>query len=472
MFATSIGDKVGARRETRSRKGENVTVVERRGLDFHLSDGKALYDIAETDPRHPRIARRIYVDPEIFELECDRIFTRAWCFLGHESEIAQPGDYVARELGREPVVLMRGEDGVVRAFLNSCRHRGMRVCRADRDRVRYLRCPYHGWTYSSNGELVRAFAEQLYEPGRLPKSALGLIPVTQLDSYRGLWFATWDEDTPPLREFLGDMAWYLDTLFDRTDEGTEVVGTPQVWQVETNWKFCVDNFTGDPYHLSTAHASVAQLGLLPEDPMSGHEGHTINAGRGHQLLLKPAVSEQTEYYGLPRKVRQHLALDHDEIRRNLVKRTWFNVGTVFPNFSYLQIDIQADPETPSTPFLNFRLWQPISPTRTAIWSWLFMDRGVPEEFRQRSYDTYVRTFGPSGIYEQDDAEIWEECTRVNGGRIAQRHWLHHGMGLHVPPDPDFSGRGIAYEGTFSEVTQLAWYDEWRRWLTEPAPWMH
>jgi phenylpropionate dioxygenase-like ring-hydroxylating dioxygenase large terminal subunit len=450
---------------------ENVTIVEGQGLDSHLSDGTALSDIADTDPRHPRIGRRIYVDPEIFEFECDRIFRRAWCFLGHETEIPERGDYVARELAREPVVLIRGEDGVVRAFLNSCRHRGMRVCRADRDHVRYLRCPYHGWTYDSNGELVRAFAEELYEPGRLPKSELGLIPVTQLDSYRGLYFATWDEDAPPLREFLGDIAWYLDTLLDRTEEGTEVVGTAQVWQVETNWKFCVDNFSGDPYHLSTAHGSVAQLGLLPSDPMSGHEGHAINAGRGHQLLLKPSIGEESQYYGLPQHIRDQMARDPDETRRELIKNTWFNVGTVFPNFSYLQIEIQGDPGTPATPFLNFRLWQPISATRTAVWSWLFMDKGVSAEFHKRSYDTYVRTFGPSGIYEQDDAEIWEECTRVNGGKVAQQYSLHHGMGLHVPPDTAFPGRGTAYEGTFTEVTQLAWYEEWRRWLTEPTPWM-
>jgi PAH dioxygenase large subunit len=447
-----------------------VSTLETRPLDARLSDGTGVRDLVEPDTRHPRISRRIYSDPELFELESDRILRRAWCFLGHESEIPEPGDYVARELGREPVILIRGEDGVVRAFLNSCRHRGMRVCRADRDRVRFMRCPYHGWTYNSKGELVRPFAEQLYEPSRMVKEELGLIPVGQLDSFHGMVFATWDPDAPPLLEFLGDMAWYLETLVGRTSEGTEVVGTAQVWQVETNWKFCVDNFTGDPYHLSTAHGSVALLGLLPEDPMAGHEGHAINAGRGHQLLIKPAFDEATGYYGLPPEVRQQMALDPDETRRELIKNSFFNVGTVFPNLSYLQIEIQGDPDTPPTAFLNFRLWQPVSPTRTLIWSWLFMDRCTNEEFRKRSYETYVRTFGPSGIYEQDDAEIWEECTRVNEGRIAQRYSLHHGMGLHVPPDPAFPGPGTAYDGTFNEVTQLAYYEEWLRWLTEAEPW--
>jgi PAH dioxygenase large subunit len=439
-------------------------------IDCRLRDGTSLHELVDPDPEHPRISRRIYGDPEVLDLERRRIFGRAWCFLGHESEIPEPGDYVARELAGEPVILIRGEDGVVRAFLNSCRHRGMRVCRADRDRVRYMRCPYHGWTYNANGELVHAFAEQLYEPRRLVKSELGLIPVAQLDSFHGMVFATWDADAAPLRDFMGDMAWYMDTLVGRTREGCEVVGVPQVWQVETNWKFSVDNFTGDPYHLSTAHGSIALLGLLPDDPMAGHDGHTINAGNGHQLLLKPSLNEATQYYGLPQEVRAQMARDPDETRRDLMANTYFSVGTLFPNLSWLQTEIQSDPDTPPTTFLNFRQWQPVTATRTAIWSWLFMDRCAPEDFRKRSYDTYVRTFGPSGIYEQDDAEIWEECTRVNQGAIAQRHWLHHGMGLHVAPDASFPGRGTAYEGTFSEITQLGYYQEWLTWMTSSAPW--
>jgi PAH dioxygenase large subunit len=447
-----------------------VSALETPALDCSLSDGATVQGLVHPDPADPHISRRIYGDPELFELEVERIFARAWCFLGHESEIPNPGDYVSRELGREPVILIRGEDGVARAFLNSCRHRGMRVCRADKDHTRYMRCPYHGWTYNANGELVRAFAEQLYEPGRLNKSELGLIPVAQLDSFHGMVFATWNPDTPPLLEFLGDMAWYFETLVDRTEQGSEVVGVPQRWSIETNWKFSVDNFTGDPYHLSTAHGSISQLGLLPDDPMSGHEGHTINAGNGHQLLLKPSFDEASTYYGLPPELKEQMSLDRDPTRRELMKNTWFSVGTLFPNLSWMQIVIQGDPDTPATAFLNFRQWQPVSPTRTAVWSWLLLEKEAPAEYRKQSYDTYVRTFGPSGIYEQDDAEIWEECTRVNQGHVAQRYDLHHGMGLHVQPDPAWPGPGLAYDGTFNEITQLAYYQEWLRWLGSPTPW--
>jgi len=346
----------------------------------------------------------------------------------------------------------------------------MRICRADKDNVRFLRCIYHGWTYDTKGDLLQAFAEELYEPDRLKKPELGLIPVTQVESYHGMIFGTWSKEVPPLTEFLGDMGWYLDTLVARTPGGAEMLGTPQVWEVDANWKFAVDNFTGDPFHLPTAHGSIYQLGLLPPDPMAGNNGYAIDAGNGHQLLLSTAAEEKMQYYGLPPEVRVHMEQDADPVRRELIKNSFFNVGTVFPNLSFLQIEIKSQLDSPPTAFLNFRLWEPIGPTKTRVWSWVMVDKEMSAEFKKRSYVTYVRTFGPSGIYEQDDMENWEECTRVNSGKVAQSHDLHHGMGLHGKPSTDYTGRGTAWWGTFTEHTALAYYREWKKWIDQPAPW--
>src|SRR3954453_4417961 len=96
-----------------------------------LRSGDALEEIVR--PAEGLISRRIFTDPEIYELEQERIFAKAWFFLGHESEIAEEGDVVPRTCGIDPVILVRDDEGVVRAFLNSCRHRGMRVCRTDRE---------------------------------------------------------------------------------------------------------------------------------------------------------------------------------------------------------------------------------------------------------------------------------------------------------------------------------------------------
>jgi hypothetical protein len=102
---------------------------------------------------------------------------------------------------------------------------------------------------------------------------------------------------------------------------------------------------------------------------------------------------------------------------------------------------------------------------------LLIDKEASPEYRKASYETYVRTFGPSGMYEQDDLENWEECTRVNQGKIAQRYGLHHGMGFHLKPDRSFPGPGEAWPGSYGERTQLAFYGEWQRWLLQATPWV-
>ncbi len=435
-----------------------------------LRDGANLQDLVSETGGF--ISRRVYVDPEIFELEQERLFRKTWLFLAHESELPRAGDYVTRNLAGEPVVLVRGDDSRVRGFLNSCRHRGMRLARGDRGRVSLLRCAYHGWTYSKSGALVSVFAKELYDPKNLCKQELGLIPITQLATYKGLIFGSWSPDVVPLDDYLGKMKFYLDLYLGRTDGGTEVVGTPHVWEVQTNWKFPTDNFTGDNFHLYSTHGSIVELGLIPPDPMSLSYGHLIRAEAGHVLHVVPGPPDPNfEYFGLPKPLHAQLERNLTPEQLVLAKKYAYSVGTVFPNLSFLQVMIQGDAATPPTPFLSFRFWEPIGATKTRIWSYLLIDKEASPEYRQASYETYVRTFGPSGIFEQDDLDNWEECTRVNQGKIAQRYNLHHGMGLHLEPDRSFPGPGDAWPGSYGERTQLAFYGEWQRWLTQPTPWV-
>jgi hypothetical protein len=108
---------------------------------------------------------------------------------------------------------------------------------------------------------------------------------------------------------------------------------------------------------------------------------------------------------------------------------------------------------------------PITPTRTRMWSWLAIDKDATPEYRKESYETYVRTFGPSGIFDQDDMENWEDCTRANIGPAAKRHTLHHKMGIGRPTDPEWPGPGMAYSDSYGEMTQRAWYTAWLDWMS-------
>src|ERR1700729_4299550 len=148
------------------------------------------------DPAHGIISREIFVSPEFHRAELEKLFTRAWLFIGHESQIPHPGDFFVSRMGEESVILCRDRERAIHVFLNTCRHRGMKVCRYDEGNTPLLTCPYHAWSYSLDGKLVGVpMSNPLYD-GVLDRSQWGLIEVAQLANYKGAIFATWDPKAP------------------------------------------------------------------------------------------------------------------------------------------------------------------------------------------------------------------------------------------------------------------------------------
>src|SRR5215470_17613208 len=162
--------------------------------------------------RRGMIPAHIYADPAIFALERDRLFARSWVFLAHESEIPAPGDYVVRRVLADSFIVARDEGGEVQVMFNMCLHRGMQVCRAEMGNASHFRCPYHAWTYRNDGRLVGLpFHAEAYggEDG-FARQGQALLPAPSMDSYNGLIFISLRDDPPPLRDWLGDFAFYLD----------------------------------------------------------------------------------------------------------------------------------------------------------------------------------------------------------------------------------------------------------------------
>ena len=161
-----------------------------------------------------QISREIFVNEEIYQQELERLFARVWFFVGHESQIPKPGDYFVSGMGEESVILCRDRAGKVHVFLNSCRHRGMKVCRYDDGNTPVFTCPYHGWSYGTDGKLVGVpYFREAYH-GNLDKSQWGLVEVPQLCLYKGTVWASWDPSAPPFLEYLGDFVRYLDLTLD------------------------------------------------------------------------------------------------------------------------------------------------------------------------------------------------------------------------------------------------------------------
>jgi phenylpropionate dioxygenase-like ring-hydroxylating dioxygenase large terminal subunit len=290
------------------------------------------------DVRKGWIPAAIYSDPGVFEAEEERVFSRAWVFLAHESEIPDPGDYVVRRIVHDSFIVVRDEYGGIRVLANVCRHRGMQVCRAERGNASHFRCPYHGWTYRNTGDLVGVpFHEDAYGGDReFPKSEFGLLSAPRVASYNGLVFASLDPGAPPLEEYLGGFRFYLDFYTRQSPAGLEVHG-PQRWRIRANWKIGAENFCGDTYHTPYTHQSIAEIGLFGEHkPHKRKEGvlYFADRGGGTTYKLPPGgFADRLRSVGYPDEMIERMAQTWSREQRALVGEAGFMVSaaTLFPN---------------------------------------------------------------------------------------------------------------------------------------------
>ncbi|MDX2277320.1 MAG: aromatic ring-hydroxylating dioxygenase subunit alpha [Hyphomonadaceae bacterium] len=404
---------------------------------------------------------RIFSEQALFDLEMERVFARSWLFLGHESQLKAPGDYINTYMGNDSVIVVRQKDGGIAAFLNMCAHRGMKLCRADFGKAKAFTCSYHGWSYDLDGDLIHVPMEKEAFHGQLDKDKWGLRRVPRLELRYGMIFGTWDENAPSLRDYLGEMDWYLGQFLDRADGGVEFVGGCHKWVIPCNWKFAAEQFGSDMYHADQTHVSVKLAHLPPDfDPskvMFPRESTQFSAGLGHCIgfwtnhkavadlgVLQPILGERgAAYYG--GEGRQKAAARLGETRAYKIASAH---ATVFPNLSYL-----AGSHT-------LRVWHPRGPGEIEVWAFTVLDKGLPDGIGNDWRRGVARTFSPAGIFEQDDGENWAEIQHSLRGFKARSTRLNVEMGLgHArSDDPDFPGRtnyGYAEEGARGFYRQWA-----------------
>ena len=412
------------------------------------------------------VDRRIFFEQDIYELELERIFARAWNFMAHDSQIPNPGDFFMAFIGEDRVICLRDNEGTPQVLVNSCRHRGNAICRADEGHATSFMCTYHGWTYDLTGALVGVpgFKEVYHE--ELDRENWGLIKAAQVETYKGFIFANMDPDAPTLAEYLGEVGnMCLDQLAERGD--IRIVGGIQKYTIPCNWKFAVDN-VWDFYHPAITHASSfmagnwrkAAPGADPQEP--ARQGQTINSlERPHVVVLGeyghalsgPKLDEQ----GLA--MRRNFGGDNRWRERPEVKATLGPVGLkvsehpqIFPNLWLATGGGQ----------LSLRL--PKGPGKTEIWWFTLIDKDTEAEMHEVQRHRAIHVFGPAGMLEQEDGENWGESTRANAGVVSRRFPLHYAAGLsHDEVIEDEGGPPYA-ETMVNEHAQLWHYRAWSEWM--------
>jgi ethylbenzene dioxygenase alpha subunit len=409
-----------------------------------------------------RQSRSIYSSDAVYRQELERVFGRCWLFLAHISQIPRPNDFFRTYMGEDDVIVIRQKDGAVKAFLNTCTHRGNRICRADRGNARSFTCNYHGWSFAPDGALAGVPLENEAYFGELDRSKFGLVPVAQVAEYKGLIFGCFDPAAPSLDDYLGDAKFYLDVWLDALPGGTALVGETQKMVLNTNWKLPVENVCGDGYHLGWAHAgammavqSMDLSGLSVGNSSANLDGGLSVAGlNGHMALTSLDGVSGYAFYPEPKPMLDYLEANRPTVTERLGKtrgeQLWgsqINI-TIFPNLQFL-------------PGLNwFRVYHPKGPGQIEQWTWAMVENDMPENIKATILDNQCLTFGLAGLFDNDDGDNLAACTEQSRGWRTAQMDVYTNMAL---------GRSGAREGfpgdiaagLVSEHNQRYFYRRWQ-----------
>ena len=421
------------------------------------------------------IDRAIFVDPAMYAQEQELVFARSWLFVGHASQIPGNGDFFLSRMGEDSVILNRDMDGKIHVFLNSCRHRGMRLCRYDFGNSKYFVCPYHGWGFRASGQLAAVPLRDKGYGDRLDTAAWSLIEVPQLVEYRGTIWGCWDAKGPDFRTAMGTAIAYLDAFLEQPDGGDgemEVIGGIQKWRMPCNWKWAAENFAGDNYH-NVSHASVDQLQISPSQAKGRHTidvikdpAYTLNLsepalGHAARAVLRKGDYPYTPQYPAHPVVEEYFRSAYEERRRRLGERARLNWmgGNLFPNMSF------------SNGRTSIAVWNPIGPNETEAWRWYLLPKSAPQQVKDVLRSYVMRYAGPGGMTEQDDMENWALAHQSCRSTIARRYPFNYQLGDGKPFDAPgahlVTGLGVVSEGV-SEHNQRALYGRWAELMETPS----
>jgi phenylpropionate dioxygenase-like ring-hydroxylating dioxygenase large terminal subunit len=425
-----------------------------------------------------RIHRRIYTDPDIFELEMSRIFSTAWLYVGHESQIKKPGDYFTTRVARKPLVIARGANGEIQALHNQCAHRGALVVANDAGCTSEFQCCYHGWTYHLDGRLKAIPLNNGYPDDfntRNPKTAM--VQVPRVKSYRGFIFLSLASEGQSFEDFLGYMKTSLDDMVDRApEEGLEVAGGVFKHTYNGNWKLYLENLCDAAHPWYTHRSSIAAAQQQTDAAFSDGTGEiAIRQMRqngapysfwesqvgiwtypnGHSYLgdyhddakLVAAFNDPTfrEYFNALETKKGKA-----ETQRIMEVRRWNS--NFYPNMSMM------------SQFQQLRVIHPISVNKTVVHTYCFKLKGAPKQMFRNTISFANVVNGTGSLVLTDDLEIYNRITLGLSSEGAE--WIEIGRGF-KSDEPDAHG-GRKGKNSTSEVYIRNMFDAWRGYILGDA----
>lgn len=411
--------------------------------------------------RSDRVHGRVYTEPAIFDEEMDKIFSRGWVYVGHASEIPHPGDFRCTDIGRQSVIMVRGEDRQVRLLMNRCTHRANAVCQVERGNASIFRCAYHGWTFRNNGELASITYQDRYDDS-FRKEDYGLREVPRIGIYRGFVFGSMSAAGVTLDEHLGErVKEQLDLFIDLSPDGElDVTAGCHKYGYRANWKFQVEN-SMDGYHGNFVHQSFFEnirrrTGVSLTDMMTSQSvaqtrdlgnGHVMidfrpyNEARGRRLRAAMPTSEAGQAY------RNALIAKHGPRRTEELLTAGGTHLLVFPNLVIIGVQI--------------RVIRPLQVDETEVFLYPTFLKGAPHELNVARLRGHEAFYGPAGGGATDDLEMFERNQMGLSARVDP--WLVLARGArqqHRDNDGTIVGQ------ITDEVTQRGIWRQWKKIMSQ------
>ena len=405
--------------------------------------GELVYD--RPDLGKFRVHRSSMLLPEIYALEQRQIFDRCWLYLGHESEVPNPGDYVRRVVAERGLFFVRDRNGDLRVFHNTCPHRGALICRTDQGNAQVLQCFYHAWSFNTSGELVGMPDMEGYGPD-FDRAEMSLRSP-RFDSYKGFIFVCFSRETEPLVDYLAGAAEYLDLVADQSPAGMKVIRGSNRYTIKANWKLLAENSI-DAYHAMPTHQTYFDYmaneagGSVPG--IGGRRGFGRALGNGHGVMENDAVFGRPiamwhPYFGEEarpeiQRIKDELIARHGQDKALRMCEKSRNM-VIFPNL--VINDIMA---------VTIRVFQPTSPDSMDVTAWEMAPADEAGSLLRRRLDSFLTFLGPGGFATPDDIEALESCQQ--GFRSGGVEWSDLSRGFHRDP---------------RSTDELQMRSFWRRW---------